>query len=227
MADMFSPLALSTLRQCVVSFHLWCRLGWLVPVIFDHQEVRTYISWAAQSLLTCSCHFDPQAVRNFFSLVAQLKTWLTCSRHFDSQAVHNSISFVAPSRLTCSGHCRLSESAYLYLMSSIITADKSPPLSTQRVCIPIPWAALHHHVWHVLATFLTFRWCVCLFYERHNHGWHVPASFASQLVCVSILGAAPWWLTRSCHFRCVIRFHLRYHQRWLVPTTFDFQEVRN
>ena len=197
MADLF--LSLLTFSGCVIAFHDLQPSCWHVLVIFDYQEVRIYISWAARSWLTCSCHIwlSAGAYSHFMSCTApsQLNS---CSCHFDYQHVRfifgekhnhdwlvpatfdcqwvrNPILWAAPSRLTCSCHSRPSASAYLYFAMSEIVADVFLPL-------------------------FTLSGCVFPSHEVHYHGLYVPAIFDYQEVGIYISGATQSWLTCSCHF---------------------------
>ena len=66
MADIFPPF--SIIRKCVFLFHVQRNQGWHVSAIFNYQEVRINTSWAAQSWLTCSCHFWLSAGAYFHSM---------------------------------------------------------------------------------------------------------------------------------------------------------------
>ena len=59
MADTF----LFTLSGCVIAFRGLHHRGWHVPVIFDYQQVRTYISWATQICWLVPATFHTQWVR--------------------------------------------------------------------------------------------------------------------------------------------------------------------
>ena len=78
--DMFWPLL--TLRWCVCPIHKQHSHGWHVPATFDYQEVRISISWTA--LHHHSWHvpasFESQLVRIFILWAAQ--SCLTCTCHF-------------------------------------------------------------------------------------------------------------------------------------------------
>ena len=100
-AELFPP-SFSIIRKCVISFYSQHHPGWLVLAVWNCQEVCISIPWTGKPRLTCSCHFHSQAVRS-------------------------SILLAAPSRLTCPRHFRLSGSAYLYFMSSIIMGDTFLP----------------------------------------------------------------------------------------------------
>ena len=116
---------------------------------------------------------------------------------FDSQTVRNYSHFICvPSRLTCSRHFQLSDSAYLYFMSNTIMADMFLPLLTLSLCV-IPFHELDRHGLHFLLSgssylyftgntntadvflpVLTLSRCVIPFHElHHDHGRHVSAIF--------------------------------------------------
>ena len=126
---------------------------------------------------------------------------------------------------------------------------------TLRQCVVIPCHKLHHHSWHVPATFDSggawFHF-ICntskadLFHFQLSGSAHfhfmsstimadmfqdiVPATFDSQTVCDSISFAAPFkadfFLPFSIIRMCVIPFHLRCYHGWHIPATFDSQAVR-
>ena len=190
MTDMFLPF--SIVRKCVSIFHEQHHHDWHVPTIFDNKNVRIYISWVAQSCLTCPATLGSQQVRI-------------------------PILFAEPLWLTCSCHIRLLDSAYLYFMSSTIMADMFLPFSIIRMCVFI-FHEQHNHGWDVLPLWALSGY-IFPFYSRHHHGWHVPAisdyqrvriyiscatqswltTFNCQLVRIPISWAAQSWLTCSCH----------------------------
>ena len=315
-ADLFPPFPI--IRKCVFIFHEEHNHGWHVPAfdsqrvridiswagldhhslhvpaIFDYQEVRSYITWAAPwPWLTCSCYFwlsagayphflsrtimaymflpflmnrkcvfifyeqhhdhgwhvpaifDWQRVRIYFH-EQQNHSWHIPAT-FNSQAVRNywftiPISFAIPSKLTCSRHFRLLESAYLRFMSSTIMADNLWLTASTYSHFLKP----DHHDDLNNLPFLITRKFVFKFHEQHNHDWCVPATFDSQWVRNPIPWTAPWsCLTCSRHFRillgsaylyfimssgimtdlfpiirkCVFIFHKQHIHDWYIPAT--------
>ena len=125
--------------------------------IFNCQEVSIYISWVAQSWLTCSCHLTPRGCVILYHRLHYDHGWHV-SAIFNYQEVRINTSWAAQSWLMCSCHFWLSAGAYFHSMScTIIMADMFPPFSFTRKC-------------------------VFIFHERQNHGWHVPATFNPQTV---------------------------------------------
>ena len=202
MAEMFLPLF--TLSRCVFLLHELNHHGLYDPAIFNYQKVRIYISWAAQSCLTCSCHFLLSGSEHLYFMSSSLilfaaPSWLTCSRHFrlsgsaylfheqhshgwrvpvtfDSKLVRNPIPWAAPrSRLTCSCHFQLLASAYLYDMSSRIMADMFLPHLILRQCVII---SISFATLSRLTCFRHFDFQeVFKFREQHDHIWHFPDIF--------------------------------------------------
>ena len=90
-ADMFPPF--SPLSWFVFLFHSQHHQGWLIPTIFDHQEVRNSIHSQRHhqdSRLTCSYHFrlSASAYFNFKNCTITADMFAA----FDSQCVRISIS---------------------------------------------------------------------------------------------------------------------------------------
>ena len=128
MADLFLPLL--TLSWCVSPFRERNHHGSHLPDIFDYQDVRIYISWAAPwSQLTCSHHFR---------LSGRAYLYLMSSSHADVLLPLLSFSgCVIPFR-------KLQHDQSWHVRSTF---------DSQRVRIPFPFCDLDHHDLHIPAIF--------------------------------------------------------------------------
>ena len=200
MAYMFLPFLF--IRKCVFIFRELDvdHHGLHVPAIYDYQEVRINISWAAPWLwLTCSWPFPLLGSMHLYFTGSEIMTDMFLPLSTLRKCVIIPVSFATPSRLICSRHFRLLESAYLSSMSSTIMVDMFLPLLTLSGCVftfrELDW----NFNAYMFMQFLIIRKCVFIFHEQHNRGWYVPATFNLQQVCIPISCARPSWLTCSCH----------------------------
>ena len=156
---------------------------------FNYQEVCISISWAAQSRLTCSCHFCLSGRACF---------------HFTRSTIT-----VDMSPLSTLSECV--SPFYDYHNQGLFV----PALSIIRKCVS-SFHSWHHHGWHIPTTFdyQEVRHGVP-FHEQHHHGWQFPSTFDYQQVRIYIPWAAPsrlicsrhFWLSASAYFHFISSSH--------------------
>ena len=201
-----------TLKKCAISFHEQHHYSWHVPATFDHQEMRYVPTFGSQEVcnstpwtapwLTCSRHFQLSGSttysRHFRLSGSAYFHFMSCTNAADmfllSRRCLFPFSWATPSRLTCSRHLWLSAGVYIHLISSTIMAEMFPPLLPLRWCV-LPFHELHHHSWHVPATFNSAGAYFCFMSSTIRTDMFLPLSTISLWVFLFISWAEKWWLT--------------------------------